>query len=64
MSKRREEKALLEFKHIMDDVVQLLRKATGAETVYFYWVNHVRKQFVLETNSTSLPNVMLFERLY
>lgn len=69
MSKRREEKALLEFKHIMDDVVQLLRKATGAETVYFYWVNHVRKQFVLETNSTSLPNVMFqdriqFERLY
>lgn len=69
MSKRREEKALLEFKHIMDDVVRLLQKATDSETVYFYWVNHTRRQFVLETKSTSLPNVMFqdriqFEQLY
>jgi GAF domain-containing protein len=63
MTTRREEKALLEFKHIMDDVVHLLRKSTNAETVSFYWVNRARKQFVLETNSTTLPNVMFRDRV-
>ncbi|MEX0904641.1 MAG: GAF domain-containing protein [Balneolaceae bacterium] len=63
MNIRREEKALLEFKHIMDDVVHLLRKSTGAGTVCFYWVNRVRKQFVLETNSTTMSNVMFQDRI-
>lgn len=63
MALRRQEKALMEFKHIMDDVVHLLRKSVNAETVYFYWVNRIRKQFVLETNSTVLPNVMFQDRI-
>lgn len=63
MSIKREEKALLEFKHIMDDVVHLLRKSTEAETVYMYWVNRSRQQFVLETSSTTLPNVMFQDRI-
>lgn len=63
MAIKREEKALIEFKHIMDDVVYLLRKSTGAETVYLYWVNRAREQFVLETSSTSLPNVMFQDRI-
>jgi len=63
MAIKREEKALLEFKHIMDDVVHLLQKSTNAETVYLYWVNRSREQFVLETNSTSQPNVMFQDRV-
>ena len=63
MAIRREEKALMEFKHIMEDVVHLLRKSVNAETVYFYWVNRSRDQFVLEATSTKLPNVMFQDRI-
>ncbi|WP_069130822.1 hypothetical protein [Rhodohalobacter halophilus] len=63
MDKKREEKALFEFKHAVDDIVQLLRKSTEADTVYMYWVNRTRGQFVLETNSTILPNVMFKDRI-
>lgn len=63
MSTRREEKALLEFKHIMDDVVHLLRKSTDAVTACFYWVNRVREQFILETSATITPNVMFQDRI-
>ncbi|NBC26038.1 MAG: GAF domain-containing protein [Bacteroidetes bacterium] len=59
----REQKALVEFKQIVDDLVYLLRESTGAQTAYLYWVNRSRKQFVLETNSTSLPNVMFRDRV-
>jgi hypothetical protein len=63
MPTKREEKALLEFKHAVDDVVRLLRQATEAETVYLYWVNRQREQFVLETSSTVLQNVMFEDRI-
>lgn len=63
MSTKREEKALLEFKHAVDDVVRLLRKASEAQTVYLYWVNRQRGQFVLETSSTILQNVMFEDRV-
>lgn len=63
MAIKREEKALREFKHIINDVVFLLRSATGVETVYLHWVNRSRRQFVLESNSTSLPNVMFQDRV-
>ncbi|WP_340104960.1 GAF domain-containing protein [Rhodohalobacter sp. 8-1] len=60
---KREEKSLVEFKQIMDDLVHLLRKSTLSQTVYLNWVNRSRKQFVLETQSTSLPNVMFRDRV-
>lgn len=60
---KREDKALVEFKHIMDDVVHLLLKSTNSKTVYFYWVNRSREQFVLETNATHQPNVMFRDRV-
>lgn len=60
---KREEKSLIEFKQIMDDLVHLLRKSTGSQTVYLNWVNRSRQQFVLETQSTSLPNVMFRDRV-
>lgn len=63
MSIKREDKALREFKHIIEDLVTLLRKSTNAETVYMHWVNRARKQFVLESNSTSLSNVMFKDRV-
>jgi hypothetical protein len=63
MENKREEKALLEFKHAVDDIMQLLRKSTEADTVYMYWVNRTRQQFVLETSATILPNVMFRDRL-
>lgn len=60
---KREEKSLFEFKQIMDDLVFLLRKSTRSQTVHLNWVNRSRKQFVLETQSTSLPNVMFRDRV-
>lgn len=63
MDNKREDKALLEFKHTVDDIIQLLRKSTEADTVYMYWVNRARQQFVLETSSTILPNVMFDDRV-
>lgn len=63
MTQKREEKALLEFKHVIDDVLRLLRKSTEASTAYMYWVNRQREQFVLETSATILPNVMFEDRI-
>lgn len=63
MSIKREDKALREFKHIIEDLVTLLRKSTNAETVYMHWVNRARQQLVLESNSTSLSNVMFKDRV-
>jgi len=60
---KREEKSLIEFKQIMEDLVHLLRKSTRSQTVYLNWVNRSRQQFVLETQSTSLPNVMFRDRV-
>lgn len=63
MSSKREEKALFEFKHIMDDLMQLIGKSAGAKTAYLYWVNRSREQFVLETTYTVLSNVMFKDRI-
>lgn len=63
MSSKREEKALLEFKHIMDDLMQLVGRSTHAKTAYLYWVNRSRQQFVLETSYTELSNVMFKDRI-
>jgi hypothetical protein len=63
MSGRREEKALLEFKQVVKNIVQLLRKSMEADTTYIYWVNRIRKQFVLETSATILSNVMFRDRI-
>lgn len=63
MNTKREEKALFEFKHIMDDLMHLLGKSTNAKTGYLYWVNRSRNQFVLETTYTVMPNVMFQDRV-
>lgn len=63
MGKQRQEKSLREFKEVLDDLVFMLRRATGMCTVSLYWVNRQRGQFVLETQSTDLENVMFQDRL-
>jgi hypothetical protein len=63
MGTNREEKALLEFKHIMNDLIQLLGRSVGAKTAYLYWVNRSRKQFVLECSYSNLSDVMFKDRI-
>lgn len=63
MGKKRQEKALREFKQVLEDLVFLLRSASEMETVYMYWVNRSRGQFVMETKSTVLDNVMFKDRI-
>lgn len=63
MGQNRQEKALREFKQVLDDLVFLMRSASEMETVYMYWVNRSREQFVMETKSTVLDNVMFKDRI-
>ncbi len=63
MALNRQDKALREFKQIMEDLVHLLRTSTKVQLTYMCWVNHARQQFVWETNSTTLPNVMFQDRV-
>ncbi|MEX2602463.1 MAG: GAF domain-containing protein [Balneolaceae bacterium] len=63
MGIRREEKALGEFKLILQNVLFLMKEAMGVETAYLVWVNRSREQFVLETHATSLENVMFQDRV-
>lgn len=63
MGRKRQEKALREFKQVLEDLVFLLRTASEMETVYMYWINRSRQQFVMETKSTSLSNVMFQDRV-
>lgn len=63
IGQKRQEKALREFKKVLNDLVFMLRCASGMETVYLYWVNRNRRQFVMETKSTILNNVMFQDRV-
>ncbi|HBX65664.1 MAG: GAF domain-containing protein [Balneola sp.] len=63
MSLDRQEKALREYKQILQDLVHLLRTSTKVQLSYLCWVNKSRQQFVWETNSTGLPNVMFQDRV-
>lgn len=62
MGMKREEKALREFKQIIEDLLFLLRRSAGAETAYLLWVNRAREQLVLEASTTSFSNVMFADR--
>lgn len=63
VGRKRQEKALREFKQVLNDLIFLLRSASEMETVYMYWVNRSREQFVMETKSTVLDNVRFKDRL-
>ncbi|MGM0546070.1 MAG: GAF domain-containing protein [Bacteroidota bacterium] len=63
MGRKRQEKALREFKQVLNDLLFLLQSASEMETVYMYWVNRSREQFVMETKSTVFENVMFKDRI-
>jgi len=63
VGQKRQEKALREFKQVLNDLIFLMRSASEMETVYMYWVNRSREQFVMETQSTVLDNVMFKDRI-
>jgi len=63
MTTNSEDKALREFKLIMNDLLRLLVKASSAKTGYMYWVNRSRSQFVLESSHTHMQNVMFKDRI-
>jgi hypothetical protein len=63
MGQKRQEKALREFKQVLNDLIFLLRSASEMETVYMYWINRSRNQFVMETKSTVCNNVMFKDRI-
>ncbi|NIT56248.1 MAG: hypothetical protein GWN00_08445, partial [Aliifodinibius sp.] len=63
MGQKRQEKALREFKQVLNDLIFMLQSASEMETVYMYWVNRSREQFVMETKSTVFDNVMFKDRI-
>lgn len=63
MSHKRQDKALREFKEVLEDLVLMMREASGMKTVYLYWINRERGQFVMETKSTTIDNVVFQDRL-
>lgn len=63
IGQKRQEKALREFKEVLDDLVLMFRKATGVETVCLYWINRARRQFVMETKATTIAEVVFQDRV-
>lgn len=63
MALNRQDKALREFKEIIENLVHLLRSSTQVQLSYMCWVNKAREQFVWETNSATIPNVMFQDRV-
>lgn len=63
MGRKRQEKALREFKEVLRDLALMLRESTGTETVYLYWINRAREQFVMETKSTTNQDIVFQDRV-
>jgi hypothetical protein len=60
---KHQQKALHNFKKILRDLVFMFREASHVETVYIYWVNRARRQFVLETKTTVFSKVVFQDRI-
>lgn len=63
LSEKREQDALRKFKHVLQDLVVLLRQSTKSDTVLLYWVNKERELFVLESKSTICSNTIFQDRI-
>lgn len=63
LHRKREEGARKNFKHVLGDLLILLRNATQVETAILYWVNNARGIFVRETHATTCKNIMLTDRV-
>lgn len=55
--------AVREFKEILHHQVVLMRNATRSQSVYIFWVNREREQFVLEAGTTTSHSVMFPDRI-
>lgn len=60
---RREENALQHFKDVLKDLLVMIRVSCQSDTAYMYWINRKREQFVLETSSTLLNDVVFQDRV-
>lgn len=62
ISEKREEKALRNFKKVLNEVLYLLLHSTRSETASLHWVNNQREQFVLENYCSVLSNTTFQDR--
>lgn len=60
---KRKQKTMQNFKRMLQDLITLFREAAQVETVYLYWVNRSRGQFVLEAKATILQSVVFQDRI-
>lgn len=63
IDERHEQKTLQNFKKLLRDLVTLFQEASQVETVYIYWVNRARHQFVLETKTTIYSKASFQDRV-
>src|SRR5690625_1746529 len=59
----RQQKALHEFKEVLQHLLHLFRKASESKTACLYWINHARGQFVMETKTTVLSDIVFQDRV-
>ncbi len=59
----RQQKALHEFKEVLQHLLRLFRKASNSKTAYIYWINPARRQFVMETKTTVLSDIVFQDRI-
>jgi len=60
---KKEQQIIREFKDLLTDLAEMLRRATHTTTVYMYWVNKHRQQFVNEVASTKAVNAVFQDRI-
>jgi transcriptional regulator with GAF, ATPase, and Fis domain len=62
IAEKREEKALRNFKKVLNEILYMLMRSTGSETASLQWVNNQREQFVLENYCSLLSNTTFQDR--
>ena len=60
---KKEQRTIREFKELLTDLAEMLRRATHTHTVYMYWVNKQREQLVKEVASTMASNAVFQDRV-
>jgi hypothetical protein len=63
IAEKREEKALRNFKKVLNEILFMLMRSTRSETVSLQWVNNQRNQFVLENYCSALSNTTFQDRI-
>jgi hypothetical protein len=63
VAEKREERALRNFKQVLQEMLFLLMQSTRSETASLQWVNQQRSQFVLETSCSRHRDVTFQDRV-